>query len=144
MARSSRSSELPSLGTAVRRSLEKWIAGLLFVLGALAPAISVPLRLLILEFEPHAERLGAGIPEPIRYLSDCTEGQLHWLWMSVAAALLLFVSTDIARDWRNPEREPLRWPSIGAAVLVALICCGVSIIVLIGVVDWQSHLFRPK
>ena len=127
----------------MRRTLEASIAGLLFVLGALAPTMSLPLRGLILEFEPYAERLGAGIPLPLRYLSDCTESQLQWLCMSVSAALLLFLATDIARDWRNAEREPLRWPSIAAAVLVALICGGVSILVLIGVVDWQSHLFRP-
>ena len=143
MSRSGPRSDPKSVGTTVRRTLQTSIAGLLFVLGAVAPAIIFPLRTLILEFEPYAERLGAYIPQPLSYLSDCTESQLQWLCLSVSAALLLFLATDIARDWRNAEREPLRWPSIAAAVLVALICGAVSIIVLIGVVDWQSHLFRP-
>ena len=144
MSRSRLRGDPKSVGTTVGRTLDASIAGLLFVLGALAPTMSLPLRTLILTFEPYAERLGAGIPLPIRYLSDCTEGRLNGLCISVAAVLVLLLSVDMGRDWRNADRRPLSWPSIGAAVLVALACAGISIIVLICVVAWQSHLFRPK
>ena len=128
---------------AVRSQIEQHVAGLLFVLGLVAPAIGFPLRSLVLGCAPYAERLGAYLPVPISYLAEVTKTQLAIMWVSVATVLACLLVGDIACDWRSSERRPLGWPSIATAVLVTLLCCALSICVLIGVVDFQRGLFRP-